>query len=120
MPWIDKPKRKNNNSGKYKNRQEVYNTTLWRRMRMSKLMEQPLCEVCLMMGKTTLAEHIHHIKSFVNATNIYERDELAFSYENLMSVCHECHNNLHTGYLKGCERLSAIKIRLEELNLINN
>lgn len=116
MPWIDKPKRKNNNSGKYKNRQEVYNTTLWRRMRMSKLMEQPLCEVCLMMGKTTLAEHIHHKISFLEAKDIYERDELAFSYENLMSVCQEHHNSLHNGELKGCKTMEQIKTRLEDIN----
>lgn len=117
MPWIDKPKRKYDNKPNIDKRQEVYNTTLWKRMRIAKLRDFPLCEVCLLEGKTTLAEHVHHLRSFMTAKDIFERDELAFSSDNLCSVCHNCHNRIHNGDLKGCERLSAIKRRIEELNL---
>lgn len=116
MPWIYKPKRKNENTNNFSKRQEVYNTTLWKRMRLAKLREYPLCEVCLLEDKTTLAEHVHHLKSFMKANNPNERDELAFDTNNLLSVCHNCHNSLHNGDLKGCETINSIKERLKLLN----
>lgn len=115
MPQIYKrPKKKRNNINVEK-RQEVYNTSLWRKMRLAKLKDQPLCEVCLIEGKIRLAEHVHHIRSFMQAEDQIERDRLAYDSENLASVCQECHNRIHNGDLRGCESLEAIEKRLAQL-----
>ena len=118
MPEIYKPKRNyKNNSNRWK-RQEVYNTDLWKRMRLAQLMKEPLCWICLLEGKTTLGEDIHHIRSFMTADNEIERDKLAFDSNNLLTLCRNCHNRVHNGDLKGCKSKEQIKQRLLELGLI--
>ena len=116
MAYIYKPKRKYNNQTNRVKRQEVYNTPLWKRMRMAKLMEFPLCEVCLMEGKSTLGEDVHHLISFVGVSDPVQRDKLAFDSNNLLTVCKYHHSQIHNGYLKGCTTLEGIKNRIDELN----
>ena len=116
MAWIYKPKRKYDKDTNRQKRQDIYNTTLWKRMRLSKLMRQPMCEVCLLEDKSTLAEHCHHLVSFMEAENEFERDALAYDSNNLISVCQLCHNRIHNGDLKGCKSLDEINTRLHILN----
>lgn len=116
MPWIEKPKKKRQPSINRDKRQDVYQTGLWKRMRLAKLREQPLCEVCMLEGRVKLAEHAHHLVSFMKATNEIERDRLAFDSNNLCSVCNQCHARIHVGDLKGCESLESIEKRIQEIN----
>jgi len=44
-----------------------------------------LCQPCLMMGKPTPAQEVHHITAKADGGG----DEL----ENLVSICRECHTN---------------------------
>lgn len=115
MPTINKP-----NKGKYnptrerndldrKRRQKIYQSPLWKRLRDSHLMEHPLCEVCELEGKITLAEHCHHLHTFMDGRNELEQKTLAFDPNNLCSVCSQCHNRLHLGDLRGCKSLDDIK-----------
>ena len=115
MAWIYKKPKKQNKAFNTKKRQEVYNTSLWRRMRLAYLRDNPLCEICLMEGRTILGEHVHHVRSFMDADTIEERDQLAFDSNNLLTVCHECHNRLHNGDLKGLKTKQAIQERIEQL-----
>lgn len=115
--YIYKPKRKRTSPTVGK-RKEVYNTTLWRRMRLAHLTEHPLCAVCELMGKTTLASQVHHRKSFLDARDKYEMESLAFDSNNLISVCPNCHSRFHSGDLIGCITDSAIYNKLKELNLL--
>lgn len=69
-------------------RQKVYNTSIWRKLRQAKLMTSPLCEVC----KKAPAYDVHHKESFVNKSNW---QELAFDSTNLLAVCRNCHNEIH-------------------------
>ena len=119
MPWINKPSKKREVIDNVAKRQEVYNTNLWHRLRKAKLREDPLCFVCLLESKITLAEQVHHLRSFLKAETIEERDQLAFNSENLCSVCQKCHNRIHNGDLKNCESLESIEQRLKELNQDN-
>ena len=119
MPWINKPKKKREVIDNVAKRQEVYNTNLWHRLRKAKLRDNPLCEVCSLEGKITLGEDIHHLRSFLKAETIEERDSLAFDSNNLLTVCRKHHNEIHNGDLKGCESLDAIEQRLKELNQDN-
>ena len=120
MPWINKPKKKREVIDNVAKRREVYDSSLWRRIRKAKLREDPLCEVCSLENKITLGEDIHHLRSFLKAETIEERDQLAFDSNNLLTVCRKHHNEIHNGDLKNCESLESIEKRLQEINKDNN
>ena len=66
---------------------KIYNTPQWRKLRLAHLMQHPLCEQCLIEGKTKLAEEIHHIRPISSG--------IAFDPYNLMSLCVEHHHEIH-------------------------
>lgn len=75
-------------------RQKFYNTTEWRKLRETYIKQNPLCKECLKQGKVTPAEDVHHIKSgFSKGT---ANRILLLDYNNLMSLCKQCHNMLHS------------------------
>ena len=94
MPYLKKAKKQHNPSNNRIERQKIYNTNRWKQLRLAKLIASPLCEVCLKQGKVTPAIDVHHIDSFMNYTNSL-RIEKAYNYSNLMSICKECHSNIH-------------------------
>lgn len=108
MPYINKKKKKRDNSGSRKERQKIYNTPLWKGMRLKQIQEHPLCEVCNIEGRITLAEHGHHLISFVGKSE-EEKQQLAFNTDNVISVCAKCHNEIHNGKYRGCISLEQIK-----------
>lgn len=97
MPTIYKPKKmkQKGNSMYSEDRREIYRTSRWRKLRDLKIAEQPLCEMCLAEGKTTIAEDVHHIQSFMSTTDPVKRKQLAFDYNNLMSICKKHHQMIH-------------------------
>ncbi|KAA6326447.1 hypothetical protein EZS27_024451 [termite gut metagenome] len=98
MPTIYKPQKKRNVrplTDRRAERQDIYNTIIWIKLRKAKIMEQPLCEVCLSNGIVKSAEHVHHIVSFMREKNPLKRKELAYDFDNLLSVCTNCHNEIH-------------------------
>ena len=95
MPYLKKPQRKPIRRVSYEDRQQIYQTPKWKKLREAKLMQQPLCEVCLSKGKVTPAEDVHHIDSFLNYNGTL-RLWKAFDFANLMSVCKECHGLIHS------------------------
>jgi 5-methylcytosine-specific restriction protein A len=78
--------------GKY---QEIYQDKRWRRLRAAKLRANPLCERCEARGRVTPTEEVHHKIPFDQGTTAEEIEELAFDWDNLMSVCDPCHNEEH-------------------------
>lgn len=44
------------------------------------------------------AEDVHHIVSFMTATDPLKRKALAYDYENLQSLCKECHQKIHNSH----------------------
>jgi 5-methylcytosine-specific restriction protein A len=66
-----------------------YSSVKWRRIRAYKLKQSPLCEMCLKQGKIVPAKIIHHI--------IPRKDGGTDDFDNLMSLCHYCHNKIHHG-----------------------
>ncbi len=88
-PWINKFSEELR-----KQRQEIYSSDRWHKMRLAKLIDQPLCEICLSKGKITPAVDVHHKDSFMNyegANRLWK----AYDYNNLMSLCKQCHAELH-------------------------
>jgi 5-methylcytosine-specific restriction protein A len=72
--------------------QKFYNTPRWKRLRALKFRENPLCEKCLAKGLVRQTEEVHHIIP----TNIQHPDEdLIYDYDNLISLCKECHTEAH-------------------------
>lgn len=67
-----------------------YKTKKWQRLRRTKILNDPLCEMCLKNNDVKKAEIIHHIKD----GQLFK--ELFFDYDNLMSVCRSCHNKIHS------------------------
>ena len=65
-----------------------YKTARWLHLRELKLHHNPLCEVCMKAGKTVLATLVHHIKPIKDGGSMYD-------WNNLMSLCSECHTNIH-------------------------
>lgn len=67
---------------------EFYHSSPWRNVRKVKLMEQPLCEVCLAQGKYTKADMVHH-KTELRSPNGWK---YRLDITKLESICYECHN----------------------------
>ena len=58
----------------------------WRKVRQMQLNNDPLCEDCLLYGKTVTATDVHHV--------IPKRDGGSDAFENLRSLCHSCHSKI--------------------------
>ena len=72
-----------------------YNSKGWHILRNAYYQAHPLCEMCLSNGITRQAEHVHHIKPFLNGKTDKERWELLLNPNNLMSLCVDCHHKIH-------------------------
>ena len=96
MPTINKPKKKQKNlSVNEQVRKEIYATSKWRKLRESKLIKDPLCEICLQNNIITSGIDVHHIVSFVSVTDPLRRLELAYNFDNLQTLCKVCHTKIH-------------------------
>ena len=96
-PTINRPRKKTSKYDQNKKlaQKYVYNTKRWSKLRMTKLMNNPLCEVCMTNDKITPAVEVHHIQPFMTGTNIEQIKWLGFDFSNLMSICQECHQKIH-------------------------
>lgn len=101
MPYLVKPSKTKSRTFNRDDRQKIYQSARWKKLRLSKLMSNPLCQKCLLKGKTTLAIDVHHIDSFMNYQGL-KRTEKAYDINNLVSLCKECHAEEHlNGTTKG-------------------
>jgi len=75
--------------------QKIYNSTLWKKLRNAYIAEFPLCEECMKHGRVTPADAVHHRVPFLSGNTQQEIESLAYDYNNLMSVCSQCHVELH-------------------------
>lgn len=101
MPTIYKPKKpkKKENNLYDEERRKIYKSARWRNLRALKIADQPLCELCLKEGKTTIAEDVHHIISFMSTDDPLKRKFLAYDYKNLMSICKMHHQMIHNQFV---------------------
>lgn len=74
---------------------KLINSKLWKEIRLNKLHNQPICEVCEAKGYSTLAEEVHHKIPVESVATEKQMKRLMFDYRNLMSVCHSCHAEIH-------------------------
>lgn len=107
LPWRCK------NQQQAKDKAEIYNSRKWKELRVAKLREQPLCEMCLADGIAAgvpgglirSAHCVHHIIPIETAKTKREMLRLAFNPANLMSLCDECHARIHKETGKGTTQL---------------
>lgn len=100
MPTIYKPNKNRSSRDTDHHRRErmnIYNSQRWRDIRGWKMICDPLCEECEKAGKITPVDDVHHIVSFMSTDDPVERLRLAFDFDNLMSLCDECHAKKHAG-----------------------
>jgi 5-methylcytosine-specific restriction enzyme A len=71
--------------------QKVYNCRRWKELRARKFADNPICEECVKLGRTTPTKEIHHIKPFEIDNDL----SLAYDYDNLISLCVEHHKQAH-------------------------
>jgi len=94
MPYLEKPKKfkKVKSLAKHIN---YYNCAAWTKLRLSYIVEFPLCQLCLYKGRTSPVEQVHHILPIHGSEDLLEQRNRAYDPENLLSVCSECHVELH-------------------------
>lgn len=82
-------------------RQKYYQNPQWKVLRKIKIQQNPLCEECLKNEIVTPAHDVHHIKSpFDGGLSEMERYRRLLDWNNLISLCRECHNAIHNENLK--------------------
>ena len=74
---------------------KFYGSKAWKQLRAQKLQDQPLCENCLSLGIVRAATEVHHAYPFGNGINEEEQWKLLLDYDNLVSLCHQCHHAIH-------------------------
>ena len=78
--------------------QKYYQTSQWKNLRALHRQEQPLCQCCLKyFDRVRAVEEVHHICKISNGANEYERMMLLTDPDNIVSLCKECHDNVHNG-----------------------
>jgi 5-methylcytosine-specific restriction protein A len=102
MPWINNPKRKrkdkyfNNPTTSTHEGKSIYDNREWKNLRARYRREHPLCELCLLEDRSTPTEEIHHKQIISTGSSYDERWRLLTDENNLMALCIDCHNKLHT------------------------
>lgn len=94
MPTLQKPSKQKSRTFNRADRQKIYQSAKWKELRQAKLMQNPLCEICLANGIIKPAIQIHHLDSFMNYVG-NQRLYKAYDYSNLQSLCAECHSSIH-------------------------
>lgn len=78
------------------NYKKLMNSRTWRNLRAAKLSASPWCQRCQREGRMTLAHEVHHIVPVQSGIGMTQMRQLAYSPDNLQSLCHDCHVRTHT------------------------
>lgn len=75
-----------------------YSTAAWTRVRALQLRRSPLCVFCVLMGLTKQATDVDHIEALSDGG-------AAFDFENLRSLCRECHSRVTSAWRAGRDQV---------------
>lgn len=99
MPTINKLKKVKEKQVPYKHEgkrgSKFYNTIQWKNLRNRYIKEHPFCEICESKGIVKLAEEVHHKEEFLKGTTEEDKWNLLLDEDNLMSLCSDCHHEIH-------------------------
>lgn len=73
-----------------KGRQSFYTSTVWRNIRLFKLSENPLCEICSTEEHPVAAKEVHHKQRITDYPTWFEATKL----KHLQSLCKSCHSSI--------------------------
>jgi len=73
----------------------LYGRKDWKLLRISKMADSPLCELCERKGEVSVATECHHLVPFMSGETAAEKLELFFGWDNLAAVCKTCHEEAH-------------------------
>ena len=74
---------------------QLMNSRQWRDLRTAKLRANPLCERCQEKGYVVAATCCHHVIPIESARTEVQARELCYSFNNLQSLCYQCHKAIH-------------------------
>ena len=74
---------------------KLINSARWKKLRADKLQANPICECCEANGLSTPATEVHHETEVESVPTERAMALLMFDYDNLKSVCHPCHAEIH-------------------------
>jgi 5-methylcytosine-specific restriction enzyme A len=66
-----------------------YHSAAWLKLRLSKLRQDPLCQVCIKERIYVAATIVHHV------VEITVDPDLRLDLDNLQSLCAGCHSRMH-------------------------
>jgi len=72
-----------------------YYNKQWADLRLSYLLDNPLCECCQRHGYVRIAEEVHHKHIILSGESDDERQALTLNRGNLMALCTKCHRAMH-------------------------
>lgn len=105
MPYITKRKicacsDKRESHDRHNNKwNHYYQNRQWKLLRDYYMMLHPICEDCMINGRSVPAEECHHKVAFSTGTTEEEKMQLLLNPDNLVALCKSCHMKRH-GYLK--------------------
>lgn len=74
---------------------KLINSWKWQKLRREQLSRKPLCEVCEQRGRVVAATEVHHKTPVESVSDFAGMEFLAYDRTNLMSLCHDCHREIH-------------------------
>ncbi|MBD9636096.1 HNH endonuclease [Ensifer sp. ENS07] len=66
----------------------LYDTALWKRLRLHQLAQEPLCRFCLLVEDVTEATVVDHVQAHKGSIELFSDPA------NLQSLCKPCHDSL--------------------------
>lgn len=72
---------------------KLYRTSAWKKVRCAYLSEHPVCERCKALGRIRPATQVHH-RIHLTEQNVGDPN-VSLNFENLESLCDECHAKEH-------------------------
>ena len=78
-----------------KDYQKLLNSKRWKQLRVWKLQQDPLCEICRANGRIVSAIDVHHIEPCEDSRSLAEMEEKCFRVSNLQALCIPCHQRVH-------------------------
>lgn len=98
MSWIELPEKpkKVQHKRRGKRKEELMRCyDAYRNLRKIHLAKYPLCCMCEEQGIIRKATEVHHRIPILRGKDIHEMMALATNPDNLMSLCHEHHEEIH-------------------------
>ena len=75
--------------------QRIYNSKNYKKLRLYYLQNNPLCEQHLKNGLYISGAEVHHKREISSGVTIDDKLKLALDYNNLQTLCLECHHKEH-------------------------